>query len=90
MLGFYQRAALRARWSREAICPSGNNFPVVVYRGFTDMLTWVIEIIELNSGVRCFLRDCLDAAMASEEKHQHAGLVGHRPLVFSSKRLHVA
>ena len=54
------------------------------------MLTWVIEIIELNSGVRCFLRDCLDAAMASEEKHQHAGLVGHRPLVFSSKRLHVA
>ena len=50
------------------------------------MLTWVIEIIELNSGVRCFLRDCLDAAMASEEKHQHAGLVGHRPLVQSGWR----
>ena len=45
------------------------------------MLKWVIKITELESGVKCFLRGCLDAAMASEKKHQHAGLGGHRLLV---------
>ena len=38
------------------------------------MLKCVIKITELKSGVRCFLTGCLDAAMASEKKHQHAGL----------------
>ena len=30
------------------------------------MLKWVIETTELNSGVKYFLRGCLDAAMASD------------------------
>ena len=45
------------------------------------MLKWVIKITELKSGARCFLRGCSDAAIASDEKHQHAGLGGHLLLV---------
>ena len=31
-----------------------------------DMVTWVIEVTEFNSEVRCDLRGCLEATMASE------------------------
>ena len=67
MANFYQRAALRARWSGGAICsPPGEKFPVVVDRGHKDLFKKVIEVTKFNSLVKCDLRGCLEAAMASE------------------------
>ena len=39
---------------------------IVPLRGQRSMATWVIEVTELNYEVRCDLRGCLEAAMASE------------------------
>ena len=36
------------------------------FRGQKDMSTWVIEVTEFDSEVKCDLRDCLEAAMVSE------------------------
>ena len=36
------------------------------FRGQKDMSTWVIEVTEFDSEVKCDLRGCLEAAMASE------------------------
>ena len=49
---FYQRAALRARWSGGAICSPGEKFPIVVDRGHKDMIKKVIEVTEFNCVVR--------------------------------------
>ena len=36
------------------------------FRGQISMATWVIEVTEFDYEVRCDLRGCLEAAMASE------------------------
>ena len=42
------------------------NHLMEAFRGQGSMATWVIEVTEFNSEVRCDLRGCLEAAMASE------------------------
>ena len=44
------------------------------------MLKWVIDTTELNSGVKYFLRGCLDAAMASDISTLGFGAIA--PLLF--------
>ena len=39
---------------------------MAVLRGQRGMGTWVIEVTEFDYEVRCDLRGCLEAAMASE------------------------
>ena len=46
--------------------PPGKIYPMAVLRGQIGMGTWVIEVTEFNYEVRCDLRGCLEAAMASE------------------------
>ena len=41
----------------------GKKFPVVVDRGYKDMLKKAIEVTKFNSSVWCDLRGCSEAAM---------------------------
>ena len=46
--------------------PPGNFRSMGVFRGQEGIVTWVIEVTEFNSEVRCDLRGHLEVAMASE------------------------
>ena len=46
--------------------PSYDDLEIVAIRGQKSMVTYVIEVTELNFEVRCDLQGHLEAAMASE------------------------
>ena len=60
--------AAKPRRSMDDVWPpsSYDDLEIVAIRGQKSMVTYVIEVTELNFGVRCDPRVCLEATMASE------------------------
>ena len=57
--------------------PSGKIESLEAVRGRRDMGTYVIEVTEINSEVRCDLRGHLEAAIASEATKMTVGAIMH-------------
>ena len=65
MLSAFSPAA-KPRRSMGHVWPPYKILEIVAIRGQKSMVTYVIEVTELNFEVRCDLRGCLEATMASE------------------------